>query len=78
VVLIKGRAEGLDLLRQGQVEGVASGPHGADRRGGLASAGGERVQAAAEEDFSIEQYALMLPRGDADFRLAVNRSLARL
>jgi len=31
-----------------------------------------------EEDFSIEQYALMLPRNDADFRIAVNRALARL
>jgi ABC-type amino acid transport substrate-binding protein len=31
-----------------------------------------------DEDFSIEQYALMLPRDDQDFRLAVNRGLARL
>ena len=27
---------------------------------------------------AVEQYALMLPRGDADMRLAVNRVLARL
>jgi ABC-type amino acid transport substrate-binding protein len=31
-----------------------------------------------DEDFSIEQYALALPRGDTDFRIAVNRGLARL
>jgi glutamate/aspartate transport system substrate-binding protein len=31
-----------------------------------------------DQDFSIEQYALMLPRGDHDFRLAVNRVLARV
>jgi glutamate/aspartate transport system substrate-binding protein len=31
-----------------------------------------------DEDFSIEPYALMLPRGDTDLRLAVNRVLARL
>jgi glutamate/aspartate transport system substrate-binding protein len=29
------------------------------------------------QDFSIEPYALALRRGDADFRLAVNRGLAR-
>ena len=76
VVLIKGRAEGLDLLRQGQVEGVAS-----DRTaliGVVVSRAGGDAFKLLEEDFSIEQYALMLPRGDADFRLAVNRSLARL
>lgn len=31
-----------------------------------------------DEDFSIEPYALVLPRGDPEFRLAVNRGLARL
>jgi glutamate/aspartate transport system substrate-binding protein len=31
-----------------------------------------------DQDFSIEQYALMLPRGDYEFRLAVNRELARV
>jgi len=31
-----------------------------------------------DQDFSIEQYALMLKRNDADFRLAVNRVLARV
>jgi ABC-type amino acid transport substrate-binding protein len=40
-------------------------------------AGGDAYK-LLDEDFSIEQYALMLPRGDPDFRLAVNRVLARL
>jgi ABC-type amino acid transport substrate-binding protein len=31
-----------------------------------------------EQDYSYEPYAIMLPRGDADLRLAVNRELARL
>lgn len=31
-----------------------------------------------DEDFSIEPYALVVPRGDPDFRLAVNRGLARV
>jgi ABC-type amino acid transport substrate-binding protein len=31
-----------------------------------------------EQDYSYEPYALVLPRGDAEFRLAVNRELARL
>jgi len=76
LVNIKTRDEGLELLRQGQVDGLAS-----DRTTLIgvvvARAGGDAFK-LLEEDFSIEQYALMLPRGDADFRLAVNRSLARL
>ena len=77
VVAIKTRDEGLELLRQGQVDGVAS-----DRTTliGLVvkkAAGGDAYK-LLEEDFSIEQYALMLPRSDPDFRLAVNRVLARL
>lgn len=77
VVAIKTRDEGLELLRQGQVDGVAS-----DRTTliGLVvkrASGGDSFK-LLEEDFSIEQYALMLPRGDPDFRLAVNRVLARL
>ena len=31
-----------------------------------------------DEDFSVEPYALTLPRGEPDLRLAVNRSLAEL
>jgi ABC-type amino acid transport substrate-binding protein len=76
VLAVNSREEGLELLRAGAVEGFAS-----DRTAliglVLKRAGGEGFALLAE-DFSIEQYALMLPRGDADFRLAVNRGLARL
>jgi len=76
VVTIKTRDEGLELLRQGQVEGLAS-----DRTTliGVAvkGASGDAYK-LLEEDFSLEQYAFMMPRGDPDFRLAVNRVLARL
>jgi glutamate/aspartate transport system substrate-binding protein len=43
----------------------------------LKAAGGG-VYKLLDEDFSIEPYALTLRRGDHDFRLAVNRVLARL
>jgi ABC-type amino acid transport substrate-binding protein len=77
VVTIKTRAEGLELLRQGQIDGFAS-----DRTTLIGvvvttPAAGDAFR-LLDEDFSLEQYALMLPRGDSDFRLAVNRSLARL
>jgi ABC-type amino acid transport substrate-binding protein len=76
LVSIKTRDEGLQLLSQGQVDGLAS-----DRTTliGVAVKGASgNAYKLLEEDFSIEQYALMMPRGDADFRLAVNRVLARL
>ena len=76
VVTVKARDEGLELLRQGQVDGFA-----ADRTtliGVVAKGGGGDIYKLLDEDFSIEQYALMLPRGDPDFRLAVNRGLAQL
>ena len=76
LVSIKTRDEGLELLRQGQVDGLAS-----DRTTliGVAVKGASgNAYKLLEEDFSIEQYALMMPRGDPDYRLAVNRVLARL
>ena len=76
VALVNTRDEGLDLLRQGQVAGFAS-----DRTtliGVVAKNAAGDAFRLLDEDFSVEQYALMLPRGDADFRLAVNRTLARL
>jgi len=38
----------------------------------------EQAYAMLDEDFSIEPYAFALPRGDHEFRLAVNRVLAGL
>jgi ABC-type amino acid transport substrate-binding protein len=76
VMTITRREEGLELLRQGKVDGFAS-----DRTtlvGAVARRAAGDGYRLLDEDFSIEQYALMLPRNDPDFRLAVNRVLARL
>jgi len=76
VVLVKTRDEGLALLNDSKVEGLAS-----DRTtliGVVLKAAGGGVFKLLDEDFSIEPYALVLRRGDYDMRLAVNRVLARL
>lgn len=76
IVTVKTRDEGLQMLEQRNIEGFAS-----DRIVliGLALAGKSKGQfKLLDEDFSIEPYAFALPRGDADFRLAVNRVLAGL
>ena len=77
VVLVKTREEGLALLSEGQVEALAS-----DRTaliGVVVMTGTTRgAYRLLDQDFSIEQYALMMKRGDHDFRLAVNRVLARV
>jgi ABC-type amino acid transport substrate-binding protein len=77
LVKIKTRDEGLALLRDGKVEALAS-----DRTaliGVVVMSGSARGQyRLLDQDFSIEQYALMMRRGDHDFRLAVNRELARV
>jgi ABC-type amino acid transport substrate-binding protein len=76
VVMVKTREEGLRLLDQGKVEGFAS-----DRMVLIGVVLTSKVKGAfklLEEDFSVEPYALALRRGDHDFRLAVNRVLARL
>jgi glutamate/aspartate transport system substrate-binding protein len=77
LVSIKTRDEGLALLGKNEVEALAS-----DRTaliGVVVMGGGSQGSfKLMDQDFSIEQYALMLPRGDHDFRLAVNRVLARV
>jgi ABC-type amino acid transport substrate-binding protein len=76
VVTVKTRDEGLRLLDQKKVEGFAS-----DRIVLIGVVLSTKTQGAfklLEEDFSVEPYALALPRGDHDYRLAVNRVLARL
>ena len=76
VVTVKTREEGLRLLDQGKVEGFAS-----DRMVLIGVVLTSKVKGAfklLEEDFSVEPYALALRRGDHEFRLAVNRVLARL
>ena len=76
VTTVKTRAEGLKLLEESKVDGFAS-----DRTtliGLVASRQTVGSYRLLDEDFSIEPYALALPRGDHEFRLAVNRVLARL
>ncbi|MCC7487756.1 MAG: amino acid ABC transporter substrate-binding protein [Burkholderiales bacterium] len=76
VVTVRDRPEGLKLLEAGKVDGFAS-----DRTTLIALAAGSKAGAdlrLLDEDFSVEPYAFALPRGDADFRLAVNRALARV
>ena len=77
LVGIKTRDEGLSLLGKTEVDALAS-----DRTaliGLVVLSGGARGSfKLLDQDFSIEQYALMLRRGDHDFRLAVNRELARV
>ncbi|MGZ5096010.1 MAG: amino acid ABC transporter substrate-binding protein, partial [Burkholderiales bacterium] len=76
VVPVSNRADGLRLLQQGEVDGFAS-----DRIVLIAlvvNDPGTDAFKVLDDDFSLEQYALALPRGDHDFRLAVNRVLARL
>jgi ABC-type amino acid transport substrate-binding protein len=77
VVVVKAREAGLQLLEQRKVDGFAS-----DRIVliGMVLGDGKTkgVYKLLDEDFSVEPYAFALPRGDADFRLAVNRVLAGL
>ena len=77
LVPIRTRDEGLGLLREGQVDGLAS-----DRTAliGVVVMSGSKggMYKLLDQDFSIEQYALMMKRGDHDFRLAVNSVLAHI
>jgi len=76
VVTIRTREAGLQLLDQRKVEGFAS-----DRIVLIGVVLTSKTQGAfklLDEDFSVEPYALALPRGDIEYRLAVNRALARL
>jgi len=76
VITVQTRAAGLQMLDQRKVDGFAS-----DRTTLIGVVLATQTRGAfklLDEDFSVEPYALALPRGDADYRLAVNRVLARL
>jgi ABC-type amino acid transport substrate-binding protein len=76
VVRTKTVAEGFELLKEGKVDALAG-----DRTalvGSFFQGGGAEGLTVLGEDLSIEPYALMLRKGDADFRLAVDRVLAQL
>jgi glutamate/aspartate transport system substrate-binding protein len=76
VASVSSHEEGLAMLAAGKIDGYAS-----DRlllvELGLNSKGSSSFR-VLDEDFSVEPYALTLPRGEPDLRLAVNRALAQL
>jgi len=68
--------EGMELLDAGKVDGYAS-----DRTmlvGQVAHSGDRSHYSISRDVFSFEPYALMLARGDTDFRLVADRALAKL
>jgi glutamate/aspartate transport system substrate-binding protein len=69
------RQEGIAALARGDVDGFAS-----DKLVLLALARAANLQDVTllPEDLSFEPFAIMLPRGDWAFRLAVNTALARV
>lgn len=76
LITVKDHAEGRTAIENRSADAYAS---DRDILIGLAlTAADPRRFVLAERYFSYEPYALMLRRGDLDFRLAVNRSLARL
>jgi glutamate/aspartate transport system substrate-binding protein len=74
LVPVKDRDEGIAALEAGKVDGFAS-----DK---LLLVGAQvkhpEAFALLPEDLSIEQYAIVLPRGDWALRLAVNTGLAQI
>ena len=76
VVPVKDHTDGLAAVEQGRAEAFAS-----DRTvlvGLLQQAKDPGKLRVSNQYFSYEPYALMLRRDDPDFRLAVNRALAKL
>ena len=76
VVPFKSREEALAALESGKADAFAS-----DKLllvGAATSAKDPKSLALLPEDLSFEPYGIVLPRGDAAFRLAVNTGLARL
>jgi glutamate/aspartate transport system substrate-binding protein len=76
IVPVREHIDGLAAVEQGKAEAFAS-----DRTvlvGLLQQARNAAQLRVSNQYFSYEPYALMLRRDDPDFRLAVNRALARL
>jgi ABC-type amino acid transport substrate-binding protein len=76
VIRVDSREQGIAALTEGRADAFAS-----DRfllLNALASIKSPKPLRLIDEDFSVEPYALALPRDDARFRLAVNRSLAEV
>jgi ABC-type amino acid transport substrate-binding protein len=74
--LIESHDKGMELLNDGKVDGYAT-----DRAmivGQIHRAGDAARYTISSDVFSFEPYALMLQRGDTDFRLVVDHALASL
>jgi ABC-type amino acid transport substrate-binding protein len=76
VLPFKTRDEAFAALEQGQVDAFAS-----DKLllvGVAGKARDPKTLALLPDDLSFEPYGIVLPRGDADFRLAVNAGLSQI
>jgi len=76
IVKTKTVAEAFELLKAGQVDAMAG-----DRAvlvGTFYGSGGAQGLVVFGEDLSLETYGLVMRRGDADFRLTVDRVLANV
>ncbi|MBE2259242.1 MAG: amino acid ABC transporter substrate-binding protein [Candidatus Accumulibacter sp.] len=76
LVKVSDHQQGINAMVRGEVDAYAS-----DRSlliGLALDSGNQDAWSLGKEIFSYEPYALMLRRDDADFRLVVNRELARL
>jgi len=75
--LVNSRDEAMELLNSGKVDGYAS-----DRAMLIGqvfgNANAKNQYAMTRTAFSFEPYAMMIPRGDTEFRLAADRALASL
>ncbi len=74
--IIESHAKGMELLNAGKVDGYAT-----DRAmiiGQVLQSADAAKYAISSDVFSFEPHALMLKRGDTDFRLVVDRALASL
>jgi len=74
--MINAHNEGMELLNTGKVDGYAS-----DRTmlvGQVVRSEDRSRYSISRDVFSFEPYALMLARGDTDFRLVADRALAKL
>jgi len=76
VLPFKTRGEAFAALEEGKAEAFAS-----DKLllvGAASSARDQKALNLLPDELSFEPYGIVLPRGDADFRLAVNTALAQL
>ena len=75
LVEFRDRSEGVEALARGELEGFAT-----DKLVllALAQAANLRDFTVLPDDLSFEPFAIMLPRGDSAFRLAINTGLAQV